>query len=363
VVSKTINPSETSLLIPSCSSDCHIDVTATRLDYPGQVIVSTTYLPTAILDIYTDYAGREISQSLYTVPLSVPTPTLTWEYKGVTLTYPTVYAAYQTFHHIKVTSTTKVCVRSSATLILPSPTNYASLILPESAIPNPAFVPPVVVYYLNAQPTIIEQLGRSIGPGACDPIVGSPVTGDTSSLQPTTYVETHSSVGFTQTRHLAALEFQIAPTTVVQTNTASELSQGIFMSRKIASAASSLRLTTIVQTKTQSTAPNSTRPTSTINTMLSQSSSLDVISTPQSLDSSSQAQSTTSINNPQPPPMPMLPNYSLNTTTTSRATGTRAIFPTTSAPKEFPGAAGKANFRGVKKWIIGAAGVGLGCYE
>lgn len=177
-------------------------------------MVSTTVLPvTVTLNYYTNRAGSTLSSALTTGTLPPP-QVLTWEFHGVTLTYPTVYAAYETFSHVKVEPIFTSCVSQTTTLDLPQPTNYAALVMPENDITDHAVVPPRIVSYLNAQPTVVQQLGRSIGAGACDPIVGSTTTGDTSTLGSTTYVETRSAADQTITQHIPAEEAQQTATTV-----------------------------------------------------------------------------------------------------------------------------------------------------
>lgn len=139
-----------------CISNCQINVGATRLGYPGQVFVTTTTNPVLTLNNYTDRAGRDVSSSLRSVPVDVGTPTtLTWQFFGVPLTWPTAYAAYATFSHISFQPIGSACVSESSTLTLTSPTNYEPLIIIENEIPNPDFVAPTVVPYLNSLPTVL----------------------------------------------------------------------------------------------------------------------------------------------------------------------------------------------------------------
>lgn len=195
----------------SCSSDCQIDVTATRLGYPGQVFVATTTVPVFTLDIYTNAAGEDVSSFLRSVPVETATPTtLTWEFSGVPLTWPTVYAAYATFSHISVEPIGTDCVSETLTLALPSPTNYEPLILPESEIPNTQFVAPVVVDYLNSLPTVLAQLGQPIGAGACDPIIGSTADPRTSTLGSTTIKLSVAALGSTDISRIP--QAVVAPT-------------------------------------------------------------------------------------------------------------------------------------------------------
>ncbi|PVH93308.1 hypothetical protein DM02DRAFT_662102 [Periconia macrospinosa] len=346
-----------------------IDVTATRLAYPGEVITSTTFLPTVTLDVYTDRAnGRSLSQSLYTAPLPAPTQTITWDYEGVVLTYPTVYAAYRTFSAFSVRAIASECVTSTSILNLPQPTEVSKLVLDESSISNPAVVPPAVVSYLNAQPTVLEQLGRPIGAGACDPIVGSVNPGGASTGRPTTYIATQAAQASTTTRFIAAPESQVQDSTVVQTETPAAPSQGVVTSRTTAPVGSNTpQPVTVVETETPSNlAPSSAGPTNTIRTTLPQSTASGSSSnTPASSGPGSSAPipsgvSTTSIRSSLSAPAPAPIGSSSRVTTSGVASGTGALPPTSSGPELFPGGAGKVGLGGVEAWLLGAAGIGLG---
>jgi len=176
-------PSSSAVPSVSCSSGCQIDVTATRLAYPGTIIVSTVTVPTVTLEISTDDSGTVRSTGLYTRPLPVTTSSdITWEFSGVPLTYPTVYAAYATFNRLSVSPVDNVCQTSVISLALPTPTDWPPLIVVESLIPTPTLVAPRVVSYLNTLPTVLAQLGGPIGANACDPIAGPLVTSATNTL-------------------------------------------------------------------------------------------------------------------------------------------------------------------------------------
>lgn len=176
-------PSSSAVPSVSCSSGCQIDVTATRLAYPGTIVVSTVTVPTVTLEISTDDSGIVRSTGLYTRPLPVTTSSaITWEFSGVPLTYPTVYAAYATFNRVSVSPVDNVCQTSVLSLALPTPTDWPPLIIVESLIPTPTLVAPRVVSYLNTLPTVIAQLGGPIGANACDPIAGPLVTSATNTL-------------------------------------------------------------------------------------------------------------------------------------------------------------------------------------
>ncbi|KAH9871217.1 hypothetical protein IAQ61_005396 [Plenodomus lingam] len=189
----TPSPSSTSSASISCTSDCQIDVTATQLGYPGVVVVSTVKVPVVTLFITTNPDGIPVSSSLFTSVIP-PDPTLTWDYSGITLTYPTTYAVYETFSHISVEPVGTVCLGSTLTLALPSPTNYEPLIVVYDQIPNPDFVAPTVVEYLNGLATVTEQLGSTIGTGACDPNAKATDKTSTSS-RVTTMFKTRGTVG------------------------------------------------------------------------------------------------------------------------------------------------------------------------
>jgi hypothetical protein len=205
-VVQTVVPTPVSSSLPSisCTSHCHIDVTATRLAYPGDVTVATVYVPTVTLDITTNNAGGVVGTSLYTQALPSTTSAITWDFRGVTLTWPTVYAAYATFNRLSVSAVENVCRTATLSLALPTPTVWRPLVVVESDIPNPALVAPTVVSYLNTLPTVLSQLGGPIGSNACDPIVG-PVGDDpsTKTLGVTTSVESVAAVGSTSVRYVA----------------------------------------------------------------------------------------------------------------------------------------------------------------
>ena len=88
-VIETVTPSQSSQSSPSpsvsCGAKCQIDVTGTRLEYPGRVIVSTKTVPVTYLDVYLDSASRTTSTALTTSPIPTSTSSLTWVYESVTL--------------------------------------------------------------------------------------------------------------------------------------------------------------------------------------------------------------------------------------------------------------------------------------
>jgi hypothetical protein len=200
-------PSSSAVPSVSCDSGCQIDVTATRLAYPGTVVVSTVLVPTVTLEITTDASGNVRSTGLYTRPLPATTSSaITWEFSGVPLTYPTVYAAYATFNRVSISAVDNVCQTSVLSLALPTPTDWPPLIIVESLIPTPTLVAPRVVSYLNTLPTVTAQLGGPIGANACDPIVGPPTEEETTSLGMTTFVSSVAAVGRTATSFVAQLD-------------------------------------------------------------------------------------------------------------------------------------------------------------
>lgn len=162
--------------------------------YPGSVVFSTVEVPVVTQYIIINTAGSSVSSSLFTSVIP-PDPTLTWEYSGVPLTYPTVYAAYETFSHISVKPVGTACVSSTLTLALPSPTVYEPLIVVYSDIPDTDFVAPTVVSYLNSLETVTQQLGQTIGPGACDPLSPAQIDDSDPSRGTTTVLVSRSSVG------------------------------------------------------------------------------------------------------------------------------------------------------------------------
>jgi hypothetical protein len=219
---QTVGPSPTSSPSPSVSCDrkCQIDVTAKRLAYPGTVVVSTTYIPTVTLDLYTNSAGSIFGSSLYTQALPTSaTSAIVWDFSGVPLTYPTTYAAYATFLRVSVTPLPSTCQTSTLTLALPSPTSWKPLIVVESEIPNKTLVAPTVIDYLNTLETVRAQLGGPINGVACDPIVGDPGEESTTSLGMQTSVSSVPQVGATVTRLVARAEPVLETSTPVVTST------------------------------------------------------------------------------------------------------------------------------------------------
>jgi hypothetical protein len=174
------NPLPSSLPSMSCTTHCQIDVTATRLAYPGKVVTATVTVTTATVTITTNSLGRAIGTGTSIRVLPTATSEITWNFSGVPLTYPTVYAAYATFSRVSISPVGTSCQTLILSLALPTPTVWRPLIVVESTISDPSKVEPTVVSYLNSLPTVTSQLGGPIGGNACDPIVG-PVEEDTSS--------------------------------------------------------------------------------------------------------------------------------------------------------------------------------------
>jgi hypothetical protein len=122
------------------------------------------------------------------------TSAITWEFSGVALTWPTTYLAYTDFSHFYLSpqSSTSICFTTSSELHLPDPTNYTPLIFPASATPGPELPPAALVDYLNAQPTIIQQMGGTTIGQSCDPIAGPVVSASTSTPKTeVVYTSTH----------------------------------------------------------------------------------------------------------------------------------------------------------------------------
>lgn len=325
----------------SCTSKCQVDFTASRLEYPGDVVVSTAYVPTVSLDVYTDSAGRTVRTSLYTVPVPTPatTSTITWQFSNVALTWPTVYAAYVTFSHFSVTPLAAACATSTYSLTLSSPTNFSPLIVPTSLIPDPNIVATQVVDYLNTQPTVIAQLGRPIGAGACDPLLSTAQSSSTKSLGTQSIVTTVAQVGATGTRTLAEaanLPSQ-APVPDPPSVTPSPPPPAPTPPASSSNAP--------VPTPSAAPQPSSSAPVA---------SSAPPSPPPESsrADSASQVPPPPS---PSPPPPPS-PITSRGTTTSRNGT---VSAPLPSSISEFTGAAALPTGQLVG-WLVGAAGLGLG---
>ncbi|KAH7371072.1 hypothetical protein BKA66DRAFT_193048, partial [Pyrenochaeta sp. MPI-SDFR-AT-0127] len=266
-------------------------------------------------------------------------------FEDATLTWPTVYAAYATFSHISVEPVGSECVSETLSLTLPSPTSYTSLIVVESDIPNPAFVAPTVVSYLNTLPTVLAQLGRPIGEGACDPIVGSTATPDTSTLAPTTYVESRSALETTVTRRIPqAINAPPRPTEVISdappTTSAAQPSSSSPPPPPPSSSNPPLPL----PSSSEIPAPSSQTPVPT--SIASPSSSL--------ADSASEVPEASSA------PPSIIPSRSLPGSTTT-SNGTASASRPSSSFSVFTGAAALPTGH-IAGFLIGAAGLGLGLF-
>jgi hypothetical protein len=353
----------------SCGSPCQVEFTASRLEYPGDVIIETVSVPTVTLDYLLDEAGRTSRTSLYTVPLATTTSAVTWQYSGVALTWPTVYAAYATFSHFIVSPVGGGCTTSTLSLTLPSPTNFAPLILPTSLIPNPDIVASQVVDYLNTQPTIIAQLGRSIGAGACDPLLTTPRPTSTKSLGVQTSVASVAQVGATTTR--------IVPAAVVQPSQAPQPDPP-------APSPPAPSSNTPVPTSSPAPQPSSAAPAASSTPLPPQpsSSASAASSTPLPPQPSSSAPAAFSTPLPPPPPSSAPPASSLTDSasqvppppspspppppspiitrgTTTSANGTVSPPRLSSSPPVFTGAAALQTGK-IVGWLVGAAGLGMG---
>jgi len=87
-------------------------------------------------------------------------------------TYPTTYVAYIDFSHIFAVPVSTGCLTATEKLVLPSPTDFASLIFPSASVSESGKPPSTLISYLNSLPTVLVQLsGTPIG-SSCDPIVG-----------------------------------------------------------------------------------------------------------------------------------------------------------------------------------------------
>ena len=145
---------------------------------------------TAALDVHVTVfsngttATSTSTRQLAVLPQQTATSSITWQFSGVPLTWPTTYLAYTAFFHdfIHSQSVTTDCSTTSTTLVLATPTNFATLIFPADETPGPNLPPAALIDNLNAQPVVLAQLGGTPIGQSCDPIVGgiaspTPVTG------------------------------------------------------------------------------------------------------------------------------------------------------------------------------------------
>jgi hypothetical protein len=181
-------PGTTGAVSTECVSGCEVDVFATALVFTQPVSVVSVTVPTAALDVHvTVFSNGTTASITSTRQLAVlpqqtaAPPPVTWEFSGVPLTWPTTYLAYTGFFHhfIPFQVVTSVCTTTSESLTLPIPTDWPNLIYRADQTPGPNLPPAALIDYLNAQPTVLEQLsGTPIGE-SCDPIAGgiaSPTT-------------------------------------------------------------------------------------------------------------------------------------------------------------------------------------------
>jgi hypothetical protein len=378
--------SSTSVSIP-CTSKCQIDVTAKRLAYPGTIVVSTVYVPTVTLDYSTDAAGNVASTRLYTQPLPASTTSdITWEFSGVPLTWPTVYAAYATFNRVSVSPVGNTCRTSILSLALPTPTSWQPLIIEETNIPNPALVAPRVTSYLNTLPTVIAQLGGPIGGNACDPIVGPPSAEGTDSLGMRTVVSTAAIAG-TSTRYVAAQAAvsqpplsepppsQAPPTSATPSPSPPPPPPPPSQSSAAPSSPPPSPSNTPIPSPSSATpVPSPSTPPQLSSEVPASSSIVPLPSSPPSVSSvyseSSRADSASQVSPPAPispsygqssvasPPPPVTPSRSTTSSQTS-------VDGTSSAPRSsfsgtlYTGAAVLPTGK-IAGWLVGAAGLGLG---
>lgn len=170
------------------------------LSFTKTVVVATTTVATAALDVHvtvlangnrvTSTSTRSFSNLAPEITAATTSP-IAWEFSGVQLTWPTTYIAYTGFSHIFQVTAVSACLSTTASLNLPVPTEYASLIYDAKDTPGPSLPPAALISYLNAQPTVIAQMGGPIGQ-SCDPLVGgvdAPAT-STAAIQ-VTYSSTH----------------------------------------------------------------------------------------------------------------------------------------------------------------------------
>src|SRR6266480_6683305 len=91
----------------TCGPACQVDGFGTILVFPTKLVASPYYQATVHVQttIYLDGVTQTSTTTIQATPSQVQLPpTLTWQYQGVALTYPTTYVAYTDFSHISVIS-------------------------------------------------------------------------------------------------------------------------------------------------------------------------------------------------------------------------------------------------------------------
>jgi len=294
-----------------CATNCQVDVFATELVFTRPVSVVDVTIATAAVDVHitvfsngttaTDTSTRQLT----VLPEQTATSSLIWEFSGVALTWPTTYLAYTAFSHefVHSQSVTSDCSLTSSTLVLGSPTNFASLIFPADATPGPNLPPSALIDNLNAQPVVLAQLGGTPIGSSCDPVAGG-VSNPTAV--------TGAQVVFTSV-HVLAQTPGTTDTVSVQVQSA------------IAQQATAVAVTTVPGGTTTSTS-TSTGPSSTAATVVGAAPP----SSPTSGKISTVASTTSSSKLPQQ---------------VSTAGGERAA---------------EVNFVGMEGWLAGVLGVGAG---
>ncbi|KAF2843328.1 hypothetical protein M501DRAFT_79002 [Patellaria atrata CBS 101060] len=153
----------TSVLAQSCEDVQHaLDIDAIELEYPNQVIIWRGPTRTTEVHITAYPDGNEVtSTKVVTVPNLVTTP-LTWEYKGVVLTYPNTYLAYTKFYHAYPVQEDGSCTVTSTALRLPTPVAYENFVY--GNVSNDE-APIELIDYLSGIPQVMAQLsGAEVTP-------------------------------------------------------------------------------------------------------------------------------------------------------------------------------------------------------
>ncbi|OCK78366.1 hypothetical protein K432DRAFT_406534, partial [Lepidopterella palustris CBS 459.81] len=353
----------------TCSSACEVDVTATLLTYPGQVSTATVTFYSRSVDVYiTEYpdgTNRTSTGPTITVPPPAPAKTsdITWDFSGVTLTYPTTYVAYFDFNHLTAVPVASGCLTATEELVLPSPTDFAPLVFPSASVTQSGLPPSALITYLNSLPTVTSQLGGLIGQ-SCDPIVGTTKTLTTATAQNIIQLTTVTAVVDTTSTHVTQAQEDLptppvssaasapAPTSVAPAPAPSSNTPA----PPPASSAIAPVQTSILGTSAPSTPPLASSSPS------AQSASSATLPTPQtSLTSFSNLASSVVI----PASTQQSPGSSGSLQTTTKTTvPPPSVVSTSTTFSSFTGAAvrarGEMKFGGLEGWLIGAAGVGLG---
>jgi len=125
----------------SCGPACQVDGFGTILEFPTEVVLQPVYATTIEehVTIFVDGITSTTESTILAPPASLtPSPTLTWTFSGVVLTFPTTYVAYTDFSHISVNSV-PTCSSGSVDLTLGQPTNWPRWYSPRHKSQRAAF--------------------------------------------------------------------------------------------------------------------------------------------------------------------------------------------------------------------------------